>query len=223
MVDVALAQLDKIKSLALDGYSFRDSVFKMDLDLLDQDLMVQLQVAHDMGKDEREEKVYTEEETKRNAQIFFDPLLPLVIKHKLDENPINRQTVPDIPLQEEFNSVRDKVMGGDKEYLYTAILSQLGQMQQMSIKINERLSQKNTVDKAMKYSNIQLKLMAEQRRTIQALADLMTPKKTTFVKEVSQHNHFSEKKDDKQNELSQPQDKEIIDAHQYTEAEAITT
>ncbi len=48
--------------------------------------------------------------------------------------------------------------------------------------------------------------MSEQRKSIMAINEITNPKRTTFAKEISQHNHLhqnSEKKDEKQNELQQ--------------------
>ena len=147
------------------------------------------------------ERVYTEEETKKNAKTFLDPVVPLIVKHLVDENPVNGQKMTNEPITEEFEVMKKKVMEGDKTYLYDCILSQMGQMQQMSLKINMYLGSEKRIDVQMKYASMQMKLMAEQRRTIAALDDLMNPKRTTFVKEVSQHNHFQEKKLDKPSEI----------------------
>ena len=228
---ITLELLEEMKSAGIAGVPFNEALMNMsdDTDITNKDIVNQLRYAHDIGMDDgretvkavvaEEEKVFTDEETKQNALNFLDPTLPFIMKHLVDEAPINGQKMSNKPISEAFEEMKAKIMGGDKNYLYDCILSQMGQMQQMSLKLNTYMAQTNKVDIIMKYSNMQMKLMAEQRRTIQSLDDLMNPKRTTFVKEVSQHNHFSEKKEDKPNELSQGKQ----DADKYIEAETVTT
>lgn len=226
-IAVTLEQLELFKKFGYENKSFQEALEEHNI--TDDTIISELSFAYDMGEDERldeqykepkeaVEKTFTKEETERDINIFLSPITPLFVKHITDDHPINGHTLDADTVHDAFGEMRDKITNGDRTYLYNAILSQLGQMQQMSIKVNNNLASQTKVDTVMKYANIQLKLMAEQRRTIQVLDDLMNPKKTTFVKEVSQHNHFSEKKSEIENKISQGE----IDADQYTEAETIT-
>jgi hypothetical protein len=76
------------------------------------------------------------------------------------------------------------------------------------------------MDSFNKLSNIQLKVMQEQRKSIMAINEICNPKRTTFVKEISQHLHqnsekLSEKKDETQTEL-------LATPREVTEAEVLT-
>ena len=229
---ITLELLEEMQSAGKAGVPFNEALVNMsdDTDITNKDIVNQLRYAHDIGMDDgretvkaavaEEEKVFTDEETKQNALNFLDPTLPFILKHLFDESPINGQKMTNKPISEAFEEMKAKVMGGDKTYLYDCILSQMGQMQQMTVKLNGWMSKTNKVDTIMKYSNMHMKLMSEQRRTIQALDDLMNPKKTTFVKEVSQHNHFSEKKGDKPSELPATKEEDVIDAETFTTATA---
>ncbi len=127
-------------------------------------------------------------------------------------------------LKEEVSNMVQRLKSGNIDDLLSVLVVQNMQLNKLNERISRTVSNSDRYDIMSKFSNIQLKIMNDTRKNIMSINEIINPKRTTFVKNATQHNHthsLSEKKEDMPNELSQPKG-EIIDAHQYTEAETVT-
>ncbi len=149
----------------------------------------------------------------------------------LQHDPKSRKKVDSWDIGDEISKVVKDIQKGDTTSLLEILVGNITQLHIFNGMLAMNLSgdENLTLDTMNKLSNMQLKVMQETRKSIMAINEICNPKRTTFVKELSQHNHLhqnskkiSEKKDETLNELSRPKEEEIINAHQYTEAETAT-
>ena len=112
--------------------------------------------------------------------------------------------------------------GGDTTPLLEILIGNIQQLHLFNGTIAQNLLDGKSIDNFNKLSNMQLKLMQEERKSIMAINEIINPKRTTFIKEANQHNHLhqnSEKKDENKNELQKPERLEEIET--FSEAEII--
>jgi len=128
-------------------------------------------------------------------------------------------------LQDGLSSAVEKLKGGDSTALLEILMSNITQLHLFNGLVAQNLAgdlgmqNLNNLDKLF---SMQVKLMNEERKSILAINEIVNPKRTTFVKEVSQHNHLhqnSEKKDENENELQKLEQAKA--PAKFTEAEVI--
>lgn len=166
----------------------------------------------EVALEEKEKK----KRAKYHAHAMLQPEFHLVnLKNKRNFT-MNGEEVPDQEYYDEFIKSVKNLRDGKNEYLLRSLMAQLNQLQTISSSVNMNIYGSNdTVDNFVKFTNLQVKLMQEQRRTVMAIDDLMNPKKTVFVKKAEQHLHqTSEKNIQDENELQQLEKPEEV-----TEAE----
>jgi len=109
---------------------------------------------------------------------------------------------------------------GDTTPLLEILIGNIHQLHLFNGTIAQNLIDSKSIDNFNKLSNMQLKLMQEERKSIMAINEITNPKRTTFIKEANQHNHLhqnSEKKEETKNELQNPERLEEIET--FSEAE----
>ncbi len=118
-------------------------------------------------------------------------------------------------LSDDIADAAEALKKGDTTPLLEILIGNVKQLHLFNGIITQNLSKSTEMDKFSKMSNMQLKLMQEERKSIMAINEICNPKRTTFVKEISQHLHQnSEKKVTNENELQKQleQSDEITDA-----------
>ncbi len=228
--EATLEQLDTIKQYGYEGLSFDEALGKIGID----ENISGLEYAHDMGEIERLDKEYEEEQkelnpplsqedkehnTKQFTDFRYSGAVNLLTQNK--PHPIE-----DCSSQFLAKSIADmvkKMQSGDTEDILTVLTTNLMQVQLFNGRVTANISKDEMSYKNWELlSKMQMRLLQESRKTAMAINEICNPKRTTFVKNATQHNHLnSEKNNLNQNELSQPKE-EIINAHQYTEAETVT-
>ena len=174
------------------------------------------------------------EETKRarerwasNAVLTLSPakICGMNIRAAHDEK--SRERLSGGTLASEISKTVAKIKDGDTTSLWELLVGNITQLNLFNSIITANLhgDAAKSVNNFSKLSNMQLKLMQEQRKSIMAINEICNPKRATFIKNATQNNHThlnSEKKEELPNELSQLKE-DTIDANQYTEAETVTT
>ncbi len=191
-------------------YISQASVGLSDNEIIDGDLISDKQCAlwHEQYSDEiRKEMQKREEEKKQATRQFSDPLISGMV-NILEQNGQNMPSVSQEVLHDDISQIIEQIQNGDMKALITMLTANVIQLQLFNGRITSNLTGDagKQLPNFEKLCNMQLKVMSEQRKSIMAINEITNPKRTTFVKEVSQHNHLhqnSEKKDEKQNELQQ--------------------
>lgn len=170
------------------------------------------------GLQKKEEQ--EEQSTKQFSNLTASGMINILEQNGKDKPPVSQEI-----LSQDIQEMVEKMQSGDTKAQITVLTTNIMQLQLFNGTITHNLMGDlgKSMDNFKKLSEMQLKVMQETRKCIMAINEITNPKRTTFIKEANQHNHLhqnAEKKDEIQNELSQP--KEIIDADQYTEAETIT-
>ncbi|WP_415406910.1 hypothetical protein ACLHDG_14275 [Sulfurovum sp. CS9] len=161
-------------------------------------------------KKEADEKLATKQ--------FSNPLMSGMI-NILEQNgkdmPPNSQDV----LHDDIKEMVEKMQSGDTKAQITLLTTNILQLQLFNSKVTHNLmgDAGKQLDNFKILSDMQLKVMQETRKSIMAINEITNPKRTTFIKEATQHNHLhqnSEKKDESENELQKQleQPDEITDA-----------
>jgi len=109
-------------------------------------------------------------------------------------------------LADEIHEMAVRLTNGYNNDILTVLATSLLQLQMFNEKVAQNLvgPAGSKLDGFETLCNLQLKVMAETRKTVMAVNEVTNPKRTTFIKEVAQHNHLhsnSEKKDEIENEL----------------------
>lgn len=125
-------------------------------------------------------------------------------------------------LRDDVEDMVSKLQQGDTTDLITVLATNVLQLQIFNGLVTGNLT--GNAGKKLEgfeiLSNMQLKVMQETRKSIMAINEITNPKRTTFIKEVAQHNHLhhnSEKNNENENELQ----KGIIHTEIETDAELL--
>ncbi|MDD5211710.1 MAG: hypothetical protein PHV62_04795 [Sulfuricurvum sp.] len=159
------------------------------------------------------------EKDKRVAtKQFSDPLFS-GMRNILNQNYKESAPISQNVLCDDIEKMVTKAQKGDTSDLLTMLTTNILQLQLFNGVVTSNLmgdagKQLNNFEML---SNMQIKVMQETRKSIMAINEITNPKRTTFIKEVAQHNHLhsnSEKKDEQENELQKviPNKDSAIDA-----------
>lgn len=160
------------------------------------------------------------EEDKRVATKQFSSPLYSGMRNILNQNYKESAPISQNVLEEDIVKMVQKVQKGDTRDLITLLTTNILQLQLFNGVVTGNLM--SDVGKQLNnfemLSTMQIKVMQETRKSIMAINEITNPKRTTFIKEVAQHNHLhsnSEKKEENANELQ----KAIIHTDTVTDAE----
>jgi len=219
-MEVTLEQLDEMKALAIDGLEFPEACIEMGINIVDTELIENLRMAHDMGLEEKEELEHqesleepepelTEKERKHNTRQFSDLSYSGAI-NILTQNNSKKDDLSQEFLKDSLDEMVEKMQKGDTSDILTVLSSNLMQIQLFNGRVTGNISQKDMSYKNWELlSGIQMKLLQESRKTAMAINEICNPKRTTFVKNATQHNHLNSEKNknnqnEKQNALQEP-------------------
>jgi hypothetical protein len=153
--------------------------------------------------------------TKQFSDVKYSAIRNILYMRGGDDKDITHQVLAD-----DVDKMIDRMKSGDNSDILMVLASSLLTLQMF----NEKIAKNLTGDAGKKLDDfetlalLQLKAMAEQRKTIITINEVTNPKRTTFIKEVAQHNHIhqnSEKKEENENELQ----KAITHTETVTDAE----
>lgn len=215
--NITPAILESIEDYAEDHYTLEEIFDELNLSKkLKKDRNVLQAFEKGLQKKEDQKELATKQ--------FSNPLMSGMV-NILEQNGEDAAKVSHDVLAEDIKKMIEETQNGDTHALITMLTTNIVQLQLFNGTVTRNLMGDlgKQLDNFNKLSNMQLKVMQETRKSIMAINEITNPKRTTFIKEANQHNHLhqdSQKKDENQNELSQP--KEFIDADKYTEAETIT-
>ena len=204
-MNVTLEQLEEIKILAIDGLEFPEACIRMGVNITDTELIENLRMAHDMGLDEKEELEHqesleepepelTEKEREHNTRQFSNLSYSGII-NVLTQNNSNKDDLSQKFLKDSLDEMVEKMQKGDNSDILTVLSSNLMQMQLFNGKVTGNISQKDMSYKNWELlSRMQMKLLQESRKTAMAINEICNPKRATFIKNATQHNHLNSEK-----------------------------
>ena len=143
----------------------------------------------------------------------------------LQHDPRSQKNIDTWDLADEISKVVKDLKKGDTTSLLGILVGNITQLHIFNgvLAMNLSSDENMTVDKMNKLSNMQFKLMQEERKSIAAINEIINPKRAVFIKEANQHIHqnekLSEKKDENDNELQKPE--QLKEPESFTEAEVI--
>jgi hypothetical protein len=145
------------------------------------------------------------EQKKLNTKQFSDPLYS-GMRNILNQNYKESAPISHDVLTEDIVKMVKKVQKGDTSDLITMLTTNILQLQLFNGVVTSNLmgDAGKKIDSFEILSNMQIKVMQETRKSIMAINEITNPKRTTFIKEVAQHNHLhsnSEKKVEIESEL----------------------
>lgn len=143
----------------------------------------------------------------------------------LTQNPNKDRELSQEVLFNDIKTLVKKIKEGSNEDLITILTTNILQLQVFNSTITNNLMGETgkQIANFEILSNMQIKVMQESRKSIMAINEIVNPKRTTFIKEASQHNHLhqnSEKKQENQNELENKT--KLIESKKVDEVEVIT-
>jgi len=156
-------------------------------------------------KEIQEAKEKIEKEKEQATRQISNPLYSGVI-NLLNQNPNKDTPISQKVLVDDIKSIIEKVREGNANDLITILTTNILQLQTFNSTVTNNIMGEagKQIVNFERLSNIQIKLMQETRKSIMAINEIVNPKRTTFIKEASQHNHLhqnSSKKTEKENEL----------------------
>lgn len=112
-------------------------------------------------------------------------------------------------LHDDIKTIIDDILKGDTRTLITILTTNVMQLHLFNGEITANLvgDLGGPLDNYKKLTDMQIKVMQETRKSIMAINEINNPKRTTFIKEASQHNHLHqnlERKERNENELQKP-------------------
>jgi len=154
---------------------------------------------------------------------FSNPLMSGMV-NILEQNGYGAPPVSQEVLSRDIKEIVKKTQSGDTKALITMLTTNILQLQLFNGTVTRNLMGEagKQMDNFQKLSNMQLKVMQETRKSIMAINEICNPKRTTFINEANQYNHLhqnSEKKDETQNELQNPE--QLEEPGSFTDAEVI--
>ncbi len=218
-MEATLEQLEEMKALAIEGLEFTEACFRMSVNIVDTELIENLRLAHDMGLDEKEELEYQEsleepehelskEEREHNTRQFSDLSYSGVI-NILTQNNSNKDDLSQKFLKDSLDEMVEKMQKGDTSDILTVLTTNLMQMQLFNGRVTGLIGKDLSYKNFELLSRMQMKLLQESRKTAMAINEICNPKRATFVKNATQHNHLNSEKNknnqnEKQNALQEP-------------------
>lgn len=162
-----------------------------------------------------------EEDKKLATKQFSSPLMS-GMRNILNQNFKESAPISQNVLAEDIGKMVKKVQKGDTSDLITMLTTNILQLQLFNGVVTSNLmgDAGKKIDSFEILSKMQIKVMQETRKSIMAINEITNPKRTTFIKEVAQHNHLhsnSEKKEEDENELQ----KVITHTETATDAEIL--
>ncbi|MEA3521465.1 MAG: hypothetical protein U9R50_00660 [Campylobacterota bacterium] len=150
------------------------------------------------------EKQKIADEEKLNTKQFSDPLYSGA-RNILNQNGPNTKPVSQQVLGNDIREMVKKVQQGDSSDLITMLTTNIIQFQMFNGSITSNLMGEagKQLPNYERLGNMQIKVMREVRKSIMAINEITNPRRTTFIKEASQHNHLHQnsKKSEHDNEL----------------------
>ncbi len=139
--------------------------------------------------------------TKQMSNPLYSGMINILNQNPNKDIPISQQILGDDILE-----MVKKVKEGDTSHLITILTTNVLQLQVFNSTITNNITGEagKQIVNFERLSNMQIKVMQETRKSIMAINEIVNPKRTTFIKEASQHNHLhqnSPKKIEKENEL----------------------
>ena len=125
----------------------------------------------------------------------------------MSQNPNKDNPISEDVLGKDIEMIVIKTQEGDTRALLTVLTTNVLQLQLFNGTITQNImgDAGKQLDNFEKLSSMQIKVMQETRKSIMAINEIANPKRTTFIKEASQHNHLHqkvlEKKVENENEL----------------------
>ena len=156
-------------------------------------------------KEIQEAKGKIEKEKEQATRQISNPLFSGVI-NLLNQNPNKDTPISQKVLVDDIKSIIENVREGNSNDLITILTTNILQLQTFNSTVTNNLMGEagKQIVNFERLSNMQIKVMQETRKSIMAINEIVNPKRTTFIKEASQHNHLhqnSSKKIQKENEL----------------------
>lgn len=152
---------------------------------------------------------------------FSDPLVSGMV-NLVTQHGTSNQAISHKVLRDDIKAMVKKVRSGDTDDLITMLTTNILQLQLFNTTITQNITGQagKQLDNFEKLSNIQIKVMQETRKSIMAINEITNPKRTTFIKEATQHNHLHQENSQKiletENKLQSaqhlPSPKHVIDA-----------
>ncbi|MCX6074911.1 MAG: hypothetical protein NTY39_11360 [Campylobacterales bacterium] len=199
-------------------------------DMEDKEIMDEFDITAERCKTWREQfsteiqqaKDKIEEDKKHATKQFSSPLYS-GMRNIMNQNYKESAPISQDVLAEDIKKMVKKVQKGDTSDLLTMLTTNILQLQLFNGVVTSNLMGEagKKIDSFEILSNMQIKVMQETRKSIMAINEITNPKRTTFIKEVAQHNHLhsnSEKKEEIENELQ----KAITHTETATDAEVLS-
>lgn len=162
--------------------------------------------------------------TKQFSDVKYSAMRNILYMRGGDGKDISQQVLAD-----DVDKMVNRMKNGDNSDILMVLASSLLTLQMFNEKISMNLTGEagKKLDGFESLAVLQLKAMAEQRKTIMAINEVTNPKRTTFIKEVAQHNHIhqnSEKKEEETNELQKviTHTKTVTDTEIFNAKEKVT-
>ena len=218
-MEATLEQLDEMKILAIDGLEFPEACTEMGVNITDTELIENLRMAHDIGLDEKDELEHqesleepepelTKKEREHNTRQFSDfsysGLINILTQNNSDKDDLSQEF-----LKNSLDAMVEKMQKGDTKDMLTVLTTNLMQMQLFNGRVTGLIGKDLSYKNYELLSRMQMKLLQESRKTVMAINEINNPKRTTFVKNATQHNHLNSEKNksnqnEKQNALQEP-------------------
>jgi len=164
-----------------------------------------VQWKEDYKEDIQKAKQKKNDNEKHATKQMSNPLYSGMI-NILNQNPNKNVPISQEVLYEDIKNIVKNIKDSKSDDLITILTTNVLQLQVFNSTITNNIM--GEVGKKLgnfeKLSNMQIKVMQESRKSIMAINEIVNPKRTTFIKEASQHNHLhqnSPKKIEKENEL----------------------
>ena len=218
-MEATLEQLDEMKILAIDGLEFPEACTGMGVNITDTELIENLRMAHDIGLDEKGALEYQEsleepepelskKEREHNTKQFSDLSYSGII-NVLTQNNSNKDDLSQDFLKDSLDEMVEKMQKGDTGDILTVLTTNLMQMQLFNGRVTGLIGKDLSYKNYELLSRMQMKLLQESRKTAMAINEICNPKRATFVKNATQHNHLNSEKNknnqnEKQNALQEP-------------------
>jgi len=155
----------------------------------------------------RLQRLQINQEEREKAEQFSNPIKSGVRNLVAQNKELINGTAQAV-VTEDITEMIAKLKSGNTEDILSVLVSQTLQLQSLTNKITQTAGNSNHYDIMQKFQNMQLKTMAETRKTVMAINEVINPKRTTFIKEASQHNHLHQNSQEKthiKNELQAPE------------------
>ncbi|MDD2265775.1 hypothetical protein [Sulfuricurvum sp.] len=156
--------------------------------------------------------------TKQFSSPLFSGMVNILYQYGEGATPISQKV-----LRDDIKEMVKKMQKGDTTHLLTMLTTNILQLQLFNGMVTRNITGEagKKIDGFEVLTGLQLKVMQETRKSIMAINEITNPKRTTFIKEVAQHNHLhsnSEKKEENENELQ----KAITHTETATDAEVLS-